>query len=309
MKWMKFWALFLGVFIGGFGAAFFLDTHPMNVLAAVIASEEEYTESDVVAEHGVVNEETATTSLVEPASVIETSILPASATSTNAVKVPVLVYHSVRPYIKGESKQQDIYDVTPELLESELVYIRDHGYTTITFADVITHFGNGASLPEKPVILSFDDGWRNEYEHAFPLLKKYGMKGTFFIFTNPIVHHKAHWVTWNEVREMDKAGMEIGGHTRTHPLLTKITSDAGLDKEIGESKGIIESEIGHPVTAFAYPFGAKNVQIEHAVERAGYQIARTSRSGVWNDPAHRFEFHGSLSTDNISDFEKLLKRE
>jgi peptidoglycan/xylan/chitin deacetylase (PgdA/CDA1 family) len=202
-----------------------------------------------------------------------------------------------------------MYDVIPELLESELVFIRDNGYTTITFADVIAHFDNGAPLPEKPVILSFDDGWRNQYAYAFPLLKKYGMKGTFFVFTNPLMHHNARWVSWNEVREMDNAGMEIAGHTHTHPFLTKLTTDEELDKEISASKKFIEEEIGHPITVFAYPFGEKNPQVERAVARAGYKIARTIVSGVWNDPAHRFEFHGTLASDRFSDFERSVERE
>jgi peptidoglycan/xylan/chitin deacetylase (PgdA/CDA1 family) len=303
MRWIKFFVLFFGVFIGGFGAAFFLDSYPMNVLASVILSEEEYTESDIAIEHTLASEGVTTTSM------FEINVPPASATSADSVKIPVLVYHSIRPHTKGESKAQDIYDVTPELLESELVYIRDHGYTTITFADVIANFDDNTSLPKKPVILSFDDGWRNQYEHAFPLLKKYGMKGTFFIFTNPLMHHNPRWVSWGEVREMDKAGMEIAGHTHTHPFLTKLTTDVELDKEIGASKKFIEEEIGHPITVFAYPFGEKNPQVEHAVKRAGYVLARTIVSGVWNDPAHRFEFHGSLASDKFSDFERLLNRE
>jgi len=202
-----------------------------------------------------------------------------------------------------------MYDITPELLESELEYIIKNGYTTITFADVEKHWTSGTSLPAKPVILSFDDGWKNEYEYAFPLLKKHGMKGTFFIYTNPIDHKKPHWVSWDEVVEMDKAGMEIGGHSRTHPVLTKITTDAGLDKEIMGSKKILESHLGHPIYAFAYPFGMKDARVEDAVRRAGYTSARTTLSGVWEDPEHQLDFHGTLSSDRFSDFTRLLNKE
>jgi peptidoglycan/xylan/chitin deacetylase (PgdA/CDA1 family) len=303
MQWIKFFALFFGVFIGGFGTAFFLQTSPMNALASVAWSDGWHTESGIADAHAPVNEPSRATS------VIGTNMPPASSTSTNAVKVPVLVYHSIRPHTPGESKEQDMYDITPELFESELVFIRDNGYTTITFADVIAHFDNGTPLPEKPIILSFDDGWRNQYAYAFPLLKRYGMKGTFFVFTNPLMHHNVRWVSWNEVREMDSAGMEIAGHTHTHPFLTKLTTDEELDKEISASKKFIEEEIGHPITVFAYPFGEKNPQVERVVVHAGYKIARTIVSGVWNDPAHRFEFHGSLASDRFSDFERLLRRE
>ena len=108
---------------------------------------------------------------------------------------------------------------------------------------------------------------------------------------------------------MDKAGMEIAGHSRTHPILTKITTDAELDKEITGGKQILEKHLGHPVTIFAYPFGMRDARVIAAVERAGYVLARTISSGVWNDPEHRLEFHGSLSSDNIKDIERLLNRE
>jgi peptidoglycan/xylan/chitin deacetylase (PgdA/CDA1 family) len=270
-------------------------------------SDEEYTESDTL-EHGVPEARVALLTSQKVPSVL--SSFEASATSSPySVKIPVLIYHSVRPHVPNESKYQDLYDVTPELLEQQLRHIASSSYTTITFADVNAYFDHGTPLPQKPVILSFDDGWRNQYEYAFPLLKKYGMKGTFFIFTNPMDHQKPHWMSWAEVIELDRAGMEIGGHSRTHPILTKITSDEGLDKEILGGKHIIEGHLGHPITVFAYPFGARNTQVIASVKRAGFLIARTTYSGVWDDPNHRFEFHGTLSSDKLSDFITLLNKD
>lgn len=234
----------------------------------------------------------------------------ASATSSiRSVRIPIMVYHSVRPYIPDESAYQDAYDVTPELLEEELQYLHKQGYHTVTFAAVSEYFERGTPLPEKPVILSFDDGWRNQFVYAFPLLQKYGAKGTFFIFTNPIEYEKDHWMSWDEVRTLDRAGMEIGGHTKTHPILRDIMSDAALDIEIGGGKKLIEERIGHPITAFAYPFGLFNSETNAAVLRAGYHMARTVYKGVWNDPEHRLVVHGTLSSDQLKDFEKLLETE
>jgi peptidoglycan/xylan/chitin deacetylase (PgdA/CDA1 family) len=224
----------------------------------------------------------------------------------NGVRIPVMIYHSVRPHIKGESQYQDAYDITPELLERELKYIVEEGYTTISFRDVTNHWILGTPLPEKPVILSFDDGWKNEFAHALPLLQKYHCTATFFVFTNPIDNEKPHWMSWDDVRALDKAGMEIGGHSRTHPVLTKIKTDVGLDNEIGKGKAIIEEKIGHPITAFAYPFGSSNAQVESAVTRAGYLVARTVISGVHHDSNAALEFNGTLATDNFNDFTKLL---
>lgn len=296
MKWLSIKMLIGGIILGAVGASVVFNVHPISAVASVLSDDEEYATEPEAADHGYIGTTTINT------------LEPASATSSRSVKVPIVAYHSVRAYIKGESTYQDAYDITPELLEEQLKYIRDHGYTTITFADVIANFEHGTPLPPKPVILSFDDGWRNEYEHAFPLLKKYNMKGTFFIFTNPI-NRKEHWMTWDEIKEMEAAGMEIGGHSRTHPMLTKIETDAALDKEISGSKKIIENHLGHPIYAFAYPFGLENERVRGAVGRAGYVVARTLSSGVWNDPAHALEFHGTLASDRMSNFEKLLNKE
>lgn len=315
MKWLYAGILVIGGAVLGNGVAFFLSANPAfstvtaraftkvesvfsndQGYAAVIGSENETAMSDKILGLG------------DDAAVKESAIgvSSAAASSSRSIKIPVLVYHSVRPYTKGESKKQDTYDITPELLESELAYVKDNGYTTITFADVTAYFNHGTPLPQKPVILSFDDGWKNQYEYAFPLLKRYGMKGTFFIFTNPIDHEKPHWMSWGEVKELDAAGMEIAGHSRTHPFLTKISTNAELDKEILGGKQIIEQHLGHSISSFAYPFGASNEHVVAAVKHAGYTLARTLSSGVWNDPEHVYEFHGVLANDNLSDFVKVL---
>ena len=141
------------------------------------------------------------------------------------------------------------------------------------------------------------------------MLLKYNTKATFFVYTNPIDHKKAHWLSWEEVKALDKMGMEIGGHSWTHPVLTKITSAKGLDKEITGGKKILESHLGHPVKVFAYPFGMYNEAVVAAVKRAGYTSARTVYAGVWNDPEHRYDIHGTISGDKWSDFLRALNRE
>ena len=308
MKWLGSMFLILGVLIGATGAAILLNAHPRSFVASVLSAQEEYLGGDdtaLVKEHVLLESEAATSTAF-----IASVISPASATSSpRSVRVPILVYHSVRAYIKGESKLQDAYDITPELLAQELTYLNSNGYHAVSFADVSRYFDEGIPLPNKPVILTFDDGWKNQYEHALPVLLKYNTKATFFVYTNPIDHKKAHWMSWDEVKSLDKLGMEIGGHSRTHPILTKITTDAGLDKEISGGKKILESHLGHPVKVFAYPFGMHNEAVERAVKRAGYTSSRTVYAGVWNDPAHQYEIHGTISGDKWSDFLRALSRQ
>ena len=308
MRLLPFATLAIGIFFGGFGASLLL--HPDTYLPTLRAPVSATVSGDVgptPREHQLFEEHAASTTTINDIRQ-ERAVSPGATptSSPRSVRVPVMIYHSVRPHIEGESALEDAYDVTPELLEQELSYINNHGFTSITFADIAAYFDAGTPLPPKPVILSFDDGWRNQYVYAFPLLKKYGIKGTFFIFTNPLDYKKPHWMTWEEVSELDRAGMEIGGHTRTHPILTALATDALLDHEITGGKQILEKHLGHPITIFAYPFGSSNMHIEDRVQHAGYTLARRVRHGVWNDPEHRFEFRGVLSTDNLADFEKVL---
>lgn len=195
-----------------------------------------------------------------------------------SINVPVIVYHSIRPSYPEESASIKQFTTEPVIFEQELLFLQERGYATISFDDVLAYFDKGKPLPKKSVILTFDDGWENQYNYAFPLLKKYSMTGTFFIFTNAIGHK--NFMSWDQIKELDKAGMTIGGHSKTHPYLTKITDPEKLAVEISNSKNTIEEHIGKPITAFAYPFGLYNEQTIEAVRSAGYRIARTSKAGI-----------------------------
>lgn len=224
------------------------------------------------------------------------------------VKVPIIIYHSVRPYIPGESIMQDRYDITPELFEQQLVYLRDHGYTPINFDTLATDIKMGTTTPaKKPVALTFDDGWENQYKYAFPLLKKYHMNATFYIYTKPIDNKKPHFLSWDQVREMSAAGMTIGSHTLSHPFL-KSLSLADMRKEIFDSKKVIEDKIGKPVLHFAQPFGYTSPEIESIIKEAGYVTARGTRKGVLHSQDDMFNIHGYFTSDSFNDFIYIMNR-
>ncbi len=321
----RFWLLaavfFFGILLGTLVGMFVLHLTPQDLYAGMASRIEK--EEDYLTEPDVLDTGATTSTPMSAQKLGEVTISPSSTTSIHyfivgnasatssplSVHVPTMIYHSVRPYIKGESKYQDQYDVTPELLEEELIYLRDNGYTTVDYRDIIAHWGSStATFPKQPVMLTFDDGWKNQFQYAYPVLKKYHMKAVFFVFTNPIDHKNKHWMSWSEVKELDASGFEIGGHSRTHPILTKITDDVMLDHEIREAKQVTEKELGHEIVSFAYPFGMENDQVLSAVTRAGYIIARTTYSGVWNDPDHALVAHGTISSDKMSDFIHLLAK-
>lgn len=201
-----------------------------------------------------------------------TPMPPAAATSPETVSVPVLVYHIVRPSYPSDSQAVKTLAHTPEVFDEEMKYLADAGYHVVSFGDLENHFKSGAALPTKPIIISFDDGWRDQFEYAFPILKKYGYTATFFVFTNPI--GRKGFVTWDDLRLMHDAGMTIGSHSLSHPFLTKVAEPAALWSEIYNSKEKIEKNLGITVSEFAYPFGQYNSDIVALVKKAGYASAR-----------------------------------
>lgn len=228
---------------------------------------------------------------------------PRESVATSSVKVPIFVYHSVRPY-EPEPKEIDEFDITPELFERQLQYLEDNGFTAISMDALVDFLTKAKPLPPKSVILTFDDGWENQYTYAFPLLKKYNDTATFFIFTNAIDYR--HFLTWQEIEEMHKSGMEIGSHTKSHPYLSKLSYDV-LREEISESKKILEKHLGMRITAFSSPFGYSNTAIVSLITDAGYTSGRTLYRGVHHAKDDLLKLKSILVSDDFNAFKNVLK--
>lgn len=221
-----------------------------------------------------------------------------------SVALPIVVYHSVRPNFNGQTAEVKRYTVEPEILDHELAYLHDNNYHVISLTALSKYFDEGIPLPAKSIVLTFDDGWKNQYTYAFPLLKKYGFTATFFVFTSAIGHK--NFMTWDQIKEMDAAGMTIGGHSRTHPYLTKITDPIALKKEITGGKQVIEEHLGHKIETFAYPFGLYNATTTRAVYDAGYRIARTSKPGLWHTSKSLLELTALYDQNSSNLFSKFI---
>lgn len=188
------------------------------------------------------------------------------------IDLPILVYHIVRPSYPDDSRAVRALALTPEAFDAEMLYLHTAGYHVISFQDLEKYFQTGKLLPGKAVIISFDDGWSDQYMYAFPILKKYHFAATFFVFTNSIGRHG--FLTWDQLKEMRDAGMTIGNHSRSHPYLATITDSYTLWDEIYGSKQVLEKELGVPINQFAYPFGQYNEATLKMVAEAGYHSAR-----------------------------------
>ncbi len=224
-----------------------------------------------------------------------------NATTTERIAhVPILIYHSVRPYYPGITNLVKEYTVPPDIFEDQLKYLRDNGYTPVTLDNLSHFFADGTSLPPKPVMITLDDGWENQYVYAFPLLKKYKFPGIFYVYPGAI--GKKHFLTYPEIKEMIAGGMFIADHTQTHPELTKISQTLELKKEIVDSREILEKELGVPIRDFAYPFGAYNYQCIKMVMQSGYRTARTVHGGLVENSLAPYTIDGIIITGDFNRF-------
>lgn len=231
---------------------------------------------------------------------------PRDGEGTATTVVPILIYHAIRPYIQSDTASVRRYIATPETLERELAYLRDGGYASITFDDLVNHIMKAAALPPKPVIISFDDDWEGQYRYALPLLKKYGYTATFYIWA--AVVGRKHHLTWEEIRTLSAEGMQIGCHTITHPYLTRVRKDETLRREILAARQIIESRVGVPVTTIAYPFGQYDERVVAMAKEAGFTSARSTWPGVIHSQEGLFSLTGLIRTERDTTLAATMER-
>lgn len=209
--------------------------------------------------------------------------------------VPILMYHVIAP------GPNNLY-VPPHELEAHLRTLSEHGFTTVSLQQLADHFTHGVPLPERPVVLTFDDGYVSVYTAALPLLQQYDMTATFFIVTGLV--GQAGYMTWEQVAELAAAGMEIGAHTVLHQDLRWL-DDAERRHEIAGSAQTLIDKLGVAVTAFAYPAGAYNDETV-AIVREHFTAAVTTLPGAatpCQDPMlwHRIRINPGVSGPDLHD--------
>lgn len=181
--------------------------------------------------------------------------------------VLVLNYHQIN------DRDKNSLTVSPGLFAEELDYLIDHGYHVISLDQFIRHQTEGASLPDKPVLITFDDGYRDNYTDAFPLLKERNMPALIFIITDYIGTQK-NYLTWDQVHEMEKNGIEFGSHTLSHAMLSQNDpKDAKFQLET--SQAVFRWQFGKNARALAYPCGYYDDTVKKLVKEAGYEAAFT----------------------------------
>ena len=221
-------------------------------------------------------------------------IPPANATAT----VPILYYHRVQKipaaypsWSTARKRRFTTYDVLPSAFAAQLDWLFLHGYTTILPRDLAAHWDLGTPLPERPVIISFDDGSHDWVRTVMPLLKARGMVAEFYLTLDAIKHGN---LTWKEVRRLAAAGNGIGAHDVHHVQLAALgpgrtrASPATMWAEVSEIRRIIGFNVGVFPDSMAYVGGGVDDTLESLVRTAGYTSARGIQRGITQRPTTRF---------------------
>ena len=192
--------------------------------------------------------------------------------SVNGPKVIVLNYHKI-------DNMHISLSVKPEDFERQMKYLAEHNFHSITPQELYAALVGGAELPENPVLITFDDGYMDNYTNAYPILKKYGLKATMFVITGFLDRAQPGYFTWGQAAEMEASGLiNIESHTVTHTALTDLTEEQ-VKMELERSKNDIERRLGKQVDFLAYPTGTYNLHIAALVKEAGYKGAFTVKYG------------------------------
>lgn len=215
--------------------------------------------------------ETITATITQTPTITPTFTITPTPTTTRvvqgpgAITVPILLYHRI-----GVSPVDSQYYVSPENFEDQMKLLHDWEYTVIPVELLVEAIQEGASLPPRPIIITFDDGDISVYEMAFPIMRKYGLTGVAYIVGNYM--NTNGYMTAGQIKELVAAGWEIGSHSRSHRNLTRLRAPIQR-QEIYQAKRDLEQAIGVQALTFAYPFGFMNDGVGSQVHAAGYIAA------------------------------------
>lgn len=200
--------------------------------------------------------------------------------------VPVLMYHKVNPDPRTGGLG---LRVPPDKFAWQMDFLASHGYHTVSLLDVLAAWQGQKKLPSRPVVITFDDGYLDNYTYALPILRQHGFTATVFVvagtvgginsFDYPVRQPRNVMMGWDEIKKMQQAGITIGSHTLNHPHLADLTADQQA-YQLRRSKEILEEHLGRPVDVLCYPYGSYNEETLRQAAAAGYWVAVTTVQGL-----------------------------
>jgi len=225
----------------------------------------------------------------------------------------VLMYHNIGIPPPGAALRS-LY-VSPRMFRFQMWYLKAAGFRVVPLGEILS-FMNGTGAGGKVVALTFDDGFHDFYENAWPVLKRYGYPSTVFLVSD-LVGRENVWdstdlgvtkklLDWDHIKELNDAGVLFGSHTKTHPFLTKLP-DSEMKNEVHGSKTTLEERLGKSVDFFCYPYGDYDERVIAAVKDAGYAGAITTKRGLIHQGDDAFSMRRSFIRLNTHPFSFLWK--
>ena len=204
--------------------------------------------------------------------------LPATLPQRTVV-LPILMYHRIdvlRPSLPAITRS---LTVTPADFLAQMEWLKRHGFHAVTQLQTFDALELGARLPPKPIMITFDDGYRDVLWNASPVLHRLGMPATSYVITGRISGPDPSFLTWGELKVLEQRGVTIGSHTVDHLPLADLGSAEAMT-ELRNSRRALERHLGHPVQWFAYPYGSFDASVVALVREAGYVLAVTTQGGT-----------------------------
>jgi peptidoglycan/xylan/chitin deacetylase (PgdA/CDA1 family) len=220
------------------------------------------------------------------------------------VTVPILMYHridAVRPTLPALTRA---LTVDPGDFARQMRWIASHGFHTITQLQLYDALMKGKPLPPKPVMVTFDDGYRDVFGKASTTIERLHLHATAYVITDRISGPDASFLTWSLLKGLERRGIEIGSHTLHHVELPTLPSAEAMHELIA-SRRLLERRLGHPVQWFAYPAGKVDARIAGLARRTGYVLAVTTQPGTSQSASkplllHRYEIQDTTGVTGVS---------
>lgn len=187
---------------------------------------------------------------------------------------PILEYHTVT---NNPTPDSEIYNVPPEDFAAQLDYLKENGYTTVTLQDFMRFLHGKASLPEKPIVLTFDDGYEDNYTEMLPILEAHEMTAVVYVITNLV--GEPGYLSIPQLKDMQRRGIEIGSHTADHITLTMMDKKTRLH-QIRDSKIFLEWSGLDTIYSFSYPNGTYTAEFVELLRQENYLTAVTGDAGL-----------------------------
>ena len=186
------------------------------------------------------------------------------------IGVPILMYHKI-------SYDNNIYSIRPDLFDNQMQYLAGNGFTAISLAQLADGLTGKSTLPAKPIVITFDDGYEDNFTTALPILEKYGLRGAVFIAVDKV--GQPGYLSWDQIQVMQNRRTDIGSHTLSHTALTTLDS-AQWEQEVKNSKLELEQRLQKPATFLAYPHGKFSSDMFGYLKQVGYTGAFSGITGL-----------------------------